>query len=379
VTLGPRAISRRQFVRRAGALGAGGLSLAALAAACGRPPDNPNSLHVDNWQAYIDETADGAVGTADRFRAATGIDLRYTEGVNDNQEYFAKIQPRLGTGRTVEPDLMVLTGWMAARLIHLGWADPLPLEQVPNAANLDPLLRNPAWDPTGRYTLPWSSVLIGLAYNRRATGRDIGSIDELFNPQFKGKVGMQTEMRDTIGMLMIGLGLDPATVSSFDQAAPAFEQLEQATRDGQVRAFTGNDFIDDLSTGNFAVCIGWSPDVLRLGRDNPDVHFVIPEQGGLVGADVMVMPKGARHRDSAARWLDFVYDPAQAARITAAVQGLSPVVGTALELAKFDAALAANPLLFPDETMKKRLRPFADLTEDVELQFDEAFSRITGA
>lgn len=371
-------ISRRQFVRRAGALGAGGLSLAALAA-CGRPPENPNRLHIDNWQAYIDETADGAIGTADRFRAATGIELRYTEGVNDNQEYFAKIQPRLGTGRTIEPDLVVLTGWMAARLVRLGWADPLPLEQVPNLANLDPLLKNPAWDPTGRYTLPWSSVLIGIGYNRRATGRDITSIGELFNPQFKGKVGMLTEMRDTIGLLMMGRGLDPSTVSSFEQAAPAFEQLAQATRDGQVRAFTGNDFIDDLSTGNFAVCMAWSPDVLRLGRDNPDVHFVIPEEGGLFGADVMVMPKGALHRASAARWLDFVYEPAQAARITAAVQGLSPVAGTAQELAKFDTALAANPLLFPDETLKKRLRPFADLSEDVEGQFDEAFSRITGA
>lgn len=379
MTDGRTAITRRQFVRRAGALGAGGLSLAGFAAACGTEPDNPNRLHVDNWPAYIDQTSDGVAGTADRFRAATGIDLRYTEGVNDNQEYFARIQPRLGTGRTIDPDLMVLTGWLAARLIRLGWADPLPLEQVPNAANLDPLLRNPPWDPTGRYTLPWSSVLIGLGYNRRATGREIESVNDLFDPRFKGKVGMLTEMRDTIGLAMLGLGLDPATVSSFEQAAPAFERVERATRDGQVRAFTGYDFIDDLSSGNFAVCMAWGGDVLRLGRDNPDVRFVIPVEGGLYGTDVMMMPKGARHRDNAARWMDFVYDPGQAARIAAAVLGLSPVAGAAGELAKFDAALAANPLLFPDETLKQRLHPFADLSEDVELQFEEAFSRITGA
>ncbi|MGE0863230.1 MAG: PotD/PotF family extracellular solute-binding protein [Vicinamibacterales bacterium] len=379
MSIGRNAITRRQFVRQAGALGAGGLSLAGLVAGCGRQSDNPNSLVVDNWPAYIDQTTDGVTGTADRFRAATGIDLRYTEGVNDNQEYFAKIQPRLGTGRTIEPDLMVLTGWMAARLIRLGWLDPLPLELVPNLVNLDPLLKNPVWDPTGRYTLPWSSVLIGIGYNRSVTGRDIGSVSDLFDPQFKGKVGMLTEMRDTIGLILMGLGRDPATVSSFEEAAPAFERLERAARDGQVRAFTGNDFIDDLSSGNFAVCMAWGGDVLRLGRDNPDVRFVIPEEGGLYGTDAMVMPKGARHRASAARWMNFVYEPAQAARITAAVQGLSPVAGAAGELAKFDAALAANPLLFPDEALKQRLRPFADLAEDVELQFDQAFSRITSA
>ena len=373
------ALSRRQFVARAGALGAGGLSWAALAAGCGGRADNPNSLHVDNWPGYIDATRDGLTGTADRFRAATGIDLRYTEAVNDNQEYFARIQQRLGTGRTIEPDVMVLSFWMAARLIRLGWVDPLPLDQVPNLVNLDDSLRNPSWDPTGQYTLPWQSVLIGIGYNRDATGRDLGSIDDLFDPRFKGRVGMLTEMRDTIGLIMLGLGLDPATVKTFDQAAPAFERLERAKHDGQVRAFTGNDFLDDLATGNFAVCIAWGGDVQQIARDNPSVRFLIPEQGGMFATDSMVMPRGARHRASAARWMDFVYDPAQAAPIAAAAGAVSPVTGARDELAKRDAALAANPLMFPDAATKARLRAFADLSEDVELQFDEAFSRITGA
>lgn len=370
-------ITRRQFVARAGALGAGGLSLAGLAA-CGSAPDNPSSLHVENWPAYIDATRSGVPGTADRFRAATGVDLRYTEGINDNQEYFAKIQPRLGTGRAVEPDVIVLTYWLAARLIRLGWVDPLPLDQVPNLANLDTSLRNPSWDPTGQYTVPWQSVLVGIGYNRDATGRDIGSVDDLFDPRFKGKVGMLTEMHDTIGLIMLGLGLDPSALSTFDQAAPAFEVLERAKRDGQVRAFTGNDYVDDLATGNFAVCLAWATDVLQVGRDNPSVRFVIPEQGGLLATDTMVMPKGARHRASAARWMNFVYDPAQASRIAAAVQAVSPVTGARDDLATRDAALAAHPLVFPDAATKARLRVFADLSEDLELQFDEAFSRITG-
>jgi spermidine/putrescine transport system substrate-binding protein len=379
-------LSRRQFFSRSRSLGVAGLSLSALLAACGggSPGDESaqtggNSLHVENWPVYIDPTEGEALGTVDRFKQATGIDLRYSEAYNDNNEYFAKIQPILGAGKPIEHDILVPSFWLAARLIRLGWVDKLPLEQVPNLSNLEDGFKNPTWDPTGEYSLPWQSVVAGIAYNLDATGRDLGSVGDLFDPAFKGKIGMVTEMVDTMGLLMLGLGIDPSTVSSFDQAAPAFEQLEKAKNDGQIRAFTGNDYIDDLSSGNFAACIAWSGDVLQLAKDNPKVRFVIPEEGAMRAADVMAMPKGARNRGAAAKWMDFVYDPVQAARITAHVQFISPVKGVREELAKIDPELAANPLLFPDAATNARLKSFANLSEEVEQQFDEAFSRITGA
>lgn len=392
----PAPLSRRQFLIRSGALGAAGLSLANLLAACGGDDGNGsstapgtegsapaggggNTLFFENWPAYIDPTEDGAVGTVDRFREATGIDMRYTEAYNDNNEYFAKIQPILGAGKTIEPDIIAPTFWMTARLISLGWVDRLPLDQVPNRVNLVDGLVNPTWDPTGEYSLPWQTGMTGIAYNLDATGRELGSVADLFDPAFKGKIGMLTEMRDTIGLLLLGQGIDPSTISTFDDAAPAFDQLEQAKNDGQIRAFTGNDYLDDLSSGNFAACIGWSGDILQLGRDNPNVRFVIPEEGGMRWADTMVMPKGAVNRDAAAKWMDFVYDPVQAAQITAYVQYISPVKGVQEELAKLDEELAANPLLFPDAATEARLRSFANLSEDAEAEFDEAFSRITGA
>ena len=182
-----------------------------------------------------------------------------------------------------------------------------------------------------------------------------------------------------MGLLMLGLGIDPSTVTSFDEAAPAFERLERAKNDGQIRAFTGNEYVVDLNSGNFAACIAWSGDVLQLARDNPNVRFIIPEQGGMLFYETMVMPRGARNRDAAAKWMDFVYDPVQAAQITAAVKFISPVKGVQAELAKIDEALATNPLLFPDAAISARLKSFANLTEEVEQEFDEAFSRITGA
>jgi spermidine/putrescine transport system substrate-binding protein len=190
---------------------------------------------------------------------------------------------------------------------------------------------------------------------------------------------MLTEMRDTMGLIMLGLGVDISQISTFDEASAAFEKLQAAKEAGQIRAFTGNDYLDDLATGNFAACVGWSGDVVQLAKDNPSVRFIIPEEGGTSWADTMVMPKGAKNRDAAAQWMNFVYDPVQAAQLTAYVQYVSPVAGVREELEKIDPDLANDPLLFPDEATLGRVRSFANLTEDVEAEFDAAFSEIIGA
>lgn len=376
-------MTRRQFLARSGALGAAGLSLPALLAACGG--GESFNLFFENWTLYIDPTeegvdgAEGTVGTVDRFIEATGLKMKYTDAYNDNNEYFAKIQPLLGAGKTIDPDIIAPTSWMAGRLINLGWTEKLPLSDIPNAANLDDGFKNPTWDPTGEYSLPWQAGMAGVAYNSDATGREIKSVADLFDPAFKGKIGMLSEMRDTIGLILMGEGIDPSTISTFEEAAPAFEKLEKAKADGQIRAFTGNDYTDDLLKGDFAACVGWSGDVVQLSAENEKVKFVIPEEGGTRWADVMVIPKGAKNVANAAKWMNFVYDPEQAAQITTWVTYVSPVKGVREIIAASDPALAENPLVFPDEATSNRLRAFAQLSEEEEIKFDEAFSSIIGA
>ncbi|MGA1649159.1 MAG: ABC transporter substrate-binding protein [Ilumatobacteraceae bacterium] len=377
-----RGFSRRELLIRSGVVGAAGLSLPAILAACGGDDGGgggADELFVENWPYYIDPTEDGATGTIDRFVAASGVKTTYSEAYNDNLEYFAKIQPLLGTGKTIDPDIIMPTQWMAGRLRKLGWLEKLPVDKVPNAKNLEDAFKNPPSDPTGEYSLPWQAGTAGIAYNIDVTGRELKSVADLFAPEFKGKIGMLTEMRDTIGLLLLGLGINPSTVTSFNDAAPAFEQLEKAKADGQIRAFTGNDYMDDLSLGNFAACVGWSGDILQLQADNPSARFVIPEEGGTLWWDTMVVPKGAKNTAAAAKFMDYVYDPVQAAQLTAWVQYLSPVKGVREELAKIDPELADDPLLFPDDATRARLYAFADLSDDVEAEFEEAFSAITGA
>lgn len=335
-------------------------------------------LTISTFPLYIDPDAPGAPGSVARFRSQTGINLRYLEDVNDVRQFFARIQPQLAAGRPLAQDLVVLTSWMAERLIGLGWLEPLPLAQVPNARNLIPSLRNPAWDPQGRWTLPWQSGIAGIAYNIKATGRELTSVDDLFDPALKGRVSALLEMRDTMGLLMLADGQDISR-PTWAAAQPSFERLEQARRSGQIRRFTGNDYQNDLLAGNLAACIGWSGDVAQLALEQPDLRFLVPESGGVLWADVMMMPKGAPHRDAAARWLNWVYEPVEAARIAAAVQYISPVEGVQALLAKTPAtaALARNPLMFPDRAMQQRLRVFGPLSEAEEARWEERFARIT--
>lgn len=400
VPAGRSTMSRRQLLVRAGALGAAGVSLPALLAACGSDGGSESSgttpgstggtvggggggtgggLFFENWPSYIDPTEDGAIGTVDRFTEATGIDMRYTEAFNDNTAYFAKIQPLLGRGEPIDPDIIAPTSWLANRLITLDWLEKLPIDQVPNAANLRPDLQSPAWDPSGEYTLPWQTGFAGIAYNSDVTGREITSVDDLFDPEFAGKVGALTEMRDTIGIIAMSLGIDISTLSSFADAQPAFDKLQEAKDSGQIRRFHGNDYFNDLSNGNLAITIGWSGDVAAIARDNPAVKFVFPESGATSWADTMVVPKGARNIEAAAQWMNFVYDPVQAAQITTWVGYVSPVAGVREEVEKLDADLANDPLVFPDDATLANTKGFAALSEDVEAEFDAAFSAITGA
>ena len=193
---------------------------------------------------------------------------------------------------------------------------------------------------------------------------------------------MLTEMRDTLGLTLMGLGKNLDDVTTFEAAAPGFEKLEKAKNDGQIRSFTGNDYVDDLSAGNFAACVAWSGDVLQLTKDNPNVKFYVPEEGGTSWYDTMIWMKGSTNGDAVAKWMNYVYDPVNAARITASVQYISPVKGVKEELEKLggdSAALAQDPLLFPDDATIARLQTWSALADEEEAKFDEAFAAITGA
>jgi len=368
---------RRSFL----CLGAGAATAAVLPgllAACSGSRDD--QLSISNWPLYIDPSRPGHPGTVERFERASGIRVTYSEDQNDSATFFAKIRPELAAGRAIPQDIFITPYWLASRMIGLGWLEELPLSQIPNAARLEPQLQRPSWDPSGRFSLPWQSGIAGIAYNREVTGRDLTGIEDLYAPDLRGRVGFLTEMRDTMGLLMLAQGEDPGK-PTMARAESAFRRLEKAKASGQIRAFTGNNYQSDLLAGNFAACMAWSGDVAQLAQDNPKLQFIVPSSGGILWADVMVVPKRSPHLREATAWMNFVYDPSEAARITEEVQYISPVQGVqAILSANQDtAALARNPLVFPDASMRNKLHTFGPMSESEEIAFEERFAAVSQA
>ncbi|HEX2576749.1 MAG TPA: spermidine/putrescine ABC transporter substrate-binding protein [Aquihabitans sp.] len=394
-----RQLSRRRFLTRSG-LGVGGAMLApTFLAACGDDDgggggggggegaaagNGSTKLTISNWDAYIDEDESGAVDgpgtTIADFQEAAGVNVTYRKDFNDNDEYFNKIySPVLGKGKRINPDITVPTYWMAARIIGLDWTEELPLDQIPNHKNLDDSYLDLAWDPGAKHHMPWQAGITGIAWNPELTGGDLRSVNDLYDPKLKGKVTFFTELRDTVGLTMFGLGTDPAS-ANLDDINAALDKIEQARDDGQVLKFTGNEYLRSLENGDVAASIAWSGDIAQLDPEL-GIKFIIPEEGGMQWFDTMTVPKGARNTVAAAKWMDYVYDPENAARITEWVQYISPVKGVreVLEAAGGEsAALAENTLIFPDEETTSRLKVFGELEQEDEIAVQTRFNDITG-
>jgi spermidine/putrescine transport system substrate-binding protein len=369
-----RSIDRRQFVGRSAAA-AGGLALGSgLLAACQKkaPAQSTGPLRISNWPLYIDKQ------TIPDFQKATGITVQYTEDVNDNNEFFAKIEEPLKRGQSIDRDVVVLTDWMAGKMIRLGYVAPLDDSKFPNRANVAESVRNVDFDPGRKYTVPWVSGMTGIGYNPKKTGREITSINDIFDPKFKGKVTMLTEMRDTFGLVMLGLGKDP-THCSVDDVKAAAAKIKQARLSGQIRSFTGNDYADDLASGNILIAFAWSGDIQGLAADNPDLKWVAPKEGAMMYSDNMMIPKTSDRQDLAMAWINWCYDPAHSAQIVSGAPYISDVNGAMAELAKRDSTLAKSDLVNPPAELMARLHMFRTLSDDEDAEFNRIFQDAIGA
>jgi spermidine/putrescine transport system substrate-binding protein len=377
-------ITKRRF---RGLIAAGGtLAAAVVLAACGgsgiesgggsanvqtvkyQPPPSGN-LTISNWPLYIDKN------TVPDFEKATGIHVNYIEDINDNQEFFAKMQPLLQKGQSGGRSIFVMTDWMAKKMYDLGYLQNLDKSGIPNVeANLKDSLQHPTFDPNRDFSVPWQSGMTGLIVNTQLAP-NVHSICDLFDPQYKGKVEMLTELRDTVPLVMKCMGLDAAHPTE-DDWMKAIDKIRGAVASGQIRRFTGNDYTRDMANGDASAIIGWSGDAVQLQADNPNIQFRMPTEGCTFFSDNMVIPVGAPNPTAAEAWMNYVYDPKNQAQITAYNYYVSPVDGVKEIFQKTNPSLVNNPLIFPSDQYTKNCTNEPILTGAEEQRVQRAFEGV---
>jgi spermidine/putrescine transport system substrate-binding protein len=356
-------LTRQELLRRAG-FGAAMLSIPGLAAACGGGGSSSSggttqklasTLRFSNWPLYIDiDPKTKKPGTLATFTQKTGVKVDYVEDINSNSEYFGKIQGPLSRGQSINKDIIVLTDneRYLSLMIDKGWVEELDKDVIANIINLVDVQQHPGFDPDRKYSLPWQSGMTGIAYNPKLT-KPILSMDQLLEDKnLKGQITVLNNFSDTLGLVMLSNGDDPSKVtdSSFNSA---LDRIKEASSNGQIRQFTGNDYAGPLSKGDLKACVAWSGDIVQLQADNPGLKWVIPKDGGMIWTDNMIIPKGG-DAYTASTYMNFVYIPAIAAKIASYVQYVTPVKGAREAASKFDPQLAGNQLVFPsDATLEK--------------------------
>jgi len=392
-----RALSRRQLLSGAGAFGLG-----AVLAACGtsspsaskdvRPTPAVDSSDTDkvvnwaNWTLYLDyDNKTKSYPTLDAFSKQTGIKASYAEDIEDNDTYYGKIQGQLKNGQDIGKDIITMTDWMAARIIRQGYVQKLDSANIGNVRkNLLPSLRNVDFDKGREYSATWQSGYTGLAWNKaklkEATGHDkLAAVSDLWNPRLKGRVEVLSEMRDTMLLIMLDQGVTAEKFTSTD-FSKAIDVLQKQLANGQIRQIKGNSYKEDLINEDAIAVIGWSGDITQLNAENGDKWtFAIPEAGGALWSDNLMVPVGSKHKKNAEILMNYYYQPDVAAEVAAYVNYICPVVGAKEAMQAIDPELAKNQLIFPtDETLSKT-HLFMALTEAQETDYQGKFDTVTGA
>ncbi len=338
------------------------------------------TLSWANWTLYLDLAEDGtSYPSLEAFTEQTGIDVTYSEDIDGNDSFYGRVQGQLANGDDIGQDVVVLTDWMAGRMIRLGYTQELDEANIPNKANVLQNLADVDFDPGRAHSLPWQSGFAGIAWNREELPDGLRTVSDLWRPKLRGRVEVLDEMRDTIGLIMLEQGVDISGEWSDGEFGAALEELERQVNSGQIRQVVGNSYKEDLVSGDALAVIGWSGDITQINFESGDRwEFAIPDAGGTLWTDNMMVPIGSPRKTNAEMLMNYYYDPEVAAQVAAWVNYICPVQGAQEAMAAIDPELAEDPLIFPTEEFLANAFIFRSLEAGEETEFTTEFQRVIG-
>ena len=383
------AMSRRGFLSAAGATG-----VAAGLAACGTSSstdeaasssETPASTESDtivwaNWTEYLDyKGKTQSYPTLERFEKESGYTVEYKEDIDDNNSFNGKVEPLLQSGQSTGYDLVTPSDSLVSEWIRKGYAAQIDYDNVPNSKNMLPALLDVSWDPGRKYSMPWQSGFTGLAWNEDKIPGGLKSVDDLWDPKLKGKVVVLSEMTDTMGLIMLSQGVDVSQPFTQEQFDAGLAVLQEQIDSGQIKQVRGNGYLQDLRNGQAWAVMGWSGDIFQLNYNPklPSFGFALPDTGGMLWSDNLVIPTTAQNKVGAEALMDYYYDPKVAAEVAAWVNYACPVEGAREEMQKIDPELADSKWIFPTDALLEQSYVFTSLSPQEEVNYEDQFGRVT--
>ena len=252
------------------------------------------SITVFNWYDYIDESV------IQKFEEETGIQVKYTN-FTTNEEMYAKLKNSNGAYDVIFP-----SDYIIERMIREDMLEKLDPAAIPNAAGVIDTLKNPDYDPTGEYSVPYMWGTVGILYNTDLVDEDITSWQSLFNGKYK--VFMLDSIRDTIAVALKTLGYSMNT-RDITELNAARDLLIKQKNDGIVKGYLVDETKDKMIAGEAPLALMWSGDAMYAITQNPSLKYVIPEEGSNVWVDAMCIPKGSQNKEAAEKFIDFLCRP----------------------------------------------------------------------
>ncbi len=367
-------LSRRAFL---GLLG--GAAGASVLAGCG-PGDHPVSypgqggkpgyLRWASYPLYLDKDDDGSSPTLTALEAATGIQVLYYEDIDDLATFNANVSSRLDSYQDIGYDLVTLSDWSVKQWSDQVWLAPLDRAAMPNTQGLRPELDNLYYDPDHRWSMPWQQGITVVAWNKAEVPAGVRSVADLWSPQFKGRVAVVAELRETLGPIMRSLGTDPAGVWGDAEFDEALEVLTRQVADGQIISAKGGDMVDLLHEGRAAVGIAYGGDVAFY---SDTCGYAVPDEGATYWVDNLVAPVTTSQVDSVERLVDFYYDPEVAATVSAYTYYATPVQGARDAMKDVAPDLVDNDVIFLADDRLANLSLFRELTTVEAARYDMRF------
>lgn len=344
---------------------AGALTLVLAACSSGGGGNaSGGEVNVYNWGEYIDESI------FDSFTEQTGIRVNY-QTYDSNESLYGK----LAAGATGY-DVVIPSDYMIGQMVEEGMLEPLNFEHIPNFSDIDPALKNPAYDPENLYSVPYMTGTLGIIYNTTLVdpGEDMETWNALWNEKYAGDILMFNNSRDAIGIALKKLGYSYNTTNEAQITAAVDELIAQAPlRQGLYM----DEQFGKLEGANAAIGVYYYGDFLTMKENNPDLAFAIPREGTNLYVDAMCIPKGCENKDNAEAFINFMCSTDAGVANVEATWYSSPLLSVREAL---DPEIVEDKYAYPDASfIENQCETYACLPQEIRTLYNNEWVRLVNA